>query len=113
MTCDLPLHPIPLDSKWDHLSLIQLAKPEFGNPGRIDLLLEVEVFVEVMHHGRHLGVPDSPMAFETEFWWVLAGSADSCFPIQQVTNHHASLVSGDDLLRQFWEVEENQWCSYT
>ena len=64
----------------------------------------MEVFVEVMRHGRRSGVPGSPLAFETDFGWVLAGGTDSCS--QQITSHHVSLLSGDDILRQFWEVEE-------
>ena len=104
VTCDLPLHPVPFNSKWDHLARIQLADPGFGSPGKIDLLLGVEVFVEVMRHGRQSGVPGSPLAFETDFGWVLAGGTDSCS--QQITSHHVSLLSGDDILRQFWEVEE-------
>ena len=106
VTCDLPLHPTPLDRKWDHLARIQLADPGFGDPGRIDLLLGVKVFAEVMRHGQRLGPSGSPLALETEFGWVLAGGTDSCSPTAQITTHHVSAVSGDDILRQFWEVEE-------
>lgn len=106
VTCDLPLHPVPLDPKWDHLTHIQLADPGFGIPGKIDLLLGVEVFVEVLRYGRRLGAPGSPVAFETEFGWVLAGGTDSCSPTHQIITHHTSLLCGDDILRQFWEIEE-------
>ncbi len=30
VTCDLPLHPVSLDSKWHHLSGIKLADSDFG-----------------------------------------------------------------------------------
>ena len=52
--CDLQLHPIPLDRKWGHLARIQLADSGFGDPGKIDNLLGVEVFAEMMRHGREL-----------------------------------------------------------
>ena len=81
-----------------------LADPEFGTPGRIDLLLGVDVFVSVLRDGRRTGPPGSPVAFETEFGWVLAGNANSLTPNHHVTTHHA--LTGDDLIRQFWEVEE-------
>ena len=106
VTCDLPLHPVPFNSKWDYLARIQLADPGFGSPGKIDLLRRVEVFVEVMRHGRRSGVPGSPLAFETNFGWVLAGGTDACSASQQITSHHISLLSGDDILHQFWEVEK-------
>ena len=32
VTCDLPLHPIRFSPKWNHLSGIPLADPDFGSP---------------------------------------------------------------------------------
>ena len=43
VTCDLPLSPVPFDPSWQHLSGLPLADPGYGKPGRIDLLLGVEV----------------------------------------------------------------------
>ena len=106
VTCDLPLHPIPTNHGWNHLSGLQLADPDFGQPGRIDLLLGMEIFAEVVLHGRRLGLPGSPIAFETHFGWVVAGGTDSCVTTQVVTSHHAAFLTGDDLLRRFWEIEE-------
>ena len=48
VTCDLPLKTVTFDLSWKHLSDIQLADPDFGLPGRVDLLLGVEVFAAVM-----------------------------------------------------------------
>ena len=45
------------------------------------------------------------VAFETEFGWVLAGSTGASSPTHHVS-HHVSLLTGDDLLRKFWEIEE-------
>ena len=41
----------------------------------------------------------SPMAFETTFGWILAGS-------HRAISLHTSTMSGDDLLRKFWEIKE-------
>ena len=106
VTCDLPLCPIPFSLKWNHLSDVTLADPDFGRPGRVDLLLGVEVFAEVMLHGRRMGPPGSPIAFETKFGWVHAGNTDACAPAHHVVTHRASLFTGDDILRKFWELEE-------
>ncbi len=84
---------------------LQLADPEFGKPGRVDILLGIETFVEVVHQGRRKGSHDSPTAIETEFGWVLAGSTGSVTS-STIVSHQASVLSGDDILRQFWEVEE-------
>ena len=52
VSCDLPTNPISFDSKWKHLSELTLADPNFGQPGRIDLLLGVDVFMDILCDGR-------------------------------------------------------------
>ena len=51
VTCELPHHHILFDSQWSHLSDLELADPEFGTPGQIDVLLGVDVFTQVLLHG--------------------------------------------------------------
>lgn len=106
VTSDLPLHPVSLDGKWQHLWGLQLADPEFGSPGSVDILLGADIFSDVLLHGRRSGSPGSPVAIETSFGWVLAGAVDCNTPRSQVVSHLTSVLSGDDLLRKFWEVEE-------
>ena len=48
VTCDLPLHSLSSRVTWDHISDLKLADPEFGVTGRIDLLLGIDTFIEVM-----------------------------------------------------------------
>ena len=103
--CLSNLSPPPLS--WSHLCNIPLADPDFGRPGRIDLLLGVDHSIASLLHGRRTGLPGSPNAFETRFGWVLASSVESQGHPQQVATHHASLITGDDLLRKFWEIEES------
>ena len=104
VTCDLPLHLVTLDANWKHLTDIQLSDPTFGHPGRIDIFLGVDIFTQVLLQGRRIGPPGAPVAFETIFGWVLAGSGASCY---HITSHHASLLPGDVLLQRFWETEES------
>ena len=106
MTCDLPLHPIPFNLELNHLADIPLADPDFGRPGRIDILLGVDVFVDVLCQGRRIGAPGYPSAFETDFGWVLAGNVNSHNPTHVVISYHTSLATGDEILRKFWEIEE-------
>ena len=106
VTCDLPVKPVTPKLSWDHLSDIPLADPDFGRPGRIDLFLEVDIFVTSLLHGRRVGSPGSPTALETIFGWVLAGLVESQGHRRHVTTHHAFATTGDDLLHKFWEIEE-------
>ena len=106
VTCDLPVHPITPKSNWNHLDNLALADPDFGRPGKIDLLLGVDVFTEALLHGRRVGPPGSPVAFDTAFGWVLAGPTSNTTPESVVTSHHTLITTSDDLLRRFWEIEE-------
>ena len=109
--CDLPVQPNTPQLSWNHISDITLADPDFGRPGRIDLLLGVDVFVTSLLNGRRVGSPGTPTAFETKFGWVSAGSVESQeqphhISAHQVATHHSTLITGDDLVRKFWGIEE-------
>ncbi len=83
---------------------LQLADPEFGEPGRVDVLLGIETFVKAVRQGRRKGSRNSPTAIETEFGSVLASSTGSVNS-SVIVSHHVSVLTGDDILHQFWEVE--------
>ena len=107
VTCDLPVKPVSFGPNWNHLNGLSLADPDFGRPGRIDLLLGVDIFIEALLHGRRAGSTGTPVAFETVFGWVLAGPTDQLSPENCIATHHALVATGDDLLRKFWEIEES------
>ena len=105
VTCPPPVSTVSLNPSWDHLTGLQLADPSFGTPGTIDVLLRVDIFIAALLIGQRHGSPGLPTALETVFGWVLAGNAASLSSINLVS-HHATLLSSDDLIRKFWEVEE-------
>ena len=107
VTSNLPLKSMQLDTKWKHLSDIQFADPDFGSPGKIDLLLGVDIFISVMLNGRRFGPPGSPTALETEFGWVLAGGIGvGCSTADCMISNDVSFLTRDELLRKFWEIED-------
>ena len=75
VTKDLPLHPIPIALKWDHLSDLELhvADPEFRTPARIDLLLAAKVFASILRDGRRTGPRGIPSTINTCLGWILFG----------------------------------------
>ena len=111
VTCNLPTSPVPCNQSWEYLKDVELADPQFGIPGRIDMLLGIEVFASVLRQGRRSGTANSPIAFETDFGWVLAGTASPSVVSHAtiVTNHVSVNGSNDtnDILRKFWEIEES------
>ena len=86
ITKDLPLEPIPLALKWEHLSDLKLADPEFRTPARVDLLLGADVFTSILRDGRRTGPPGTPSAINTCFGWVLFGKIKGS-DVVDVANH--------------------------
>ena len=112
---DLPTCPIHHDARWTHISDLRLADPEYGVPGRVEVLLGVDIFTDILLDGRRKGPPGSPTAMETIFGWVLCGSTEFSTSHPSVaTVCHASVEMKDDLIRKFWEIEElpNQVASH-
>ena len=106
ITGNQPACAVSFNQNWKHLEGLNLADPEYNKPRNIDILLGVEIFVEVIRHGRWSGPHNTPTALNTEFAWVLAGSAGAQTDAQPVSTRFTSVVTGDDLLRRFWEIEE-------
>ena len=106
VTCILPRCPVSLKPEWKHLTDLKKADPHFGTPGKIDLLLGVDIFVASLRSGWKIGPSQTPVAIETVFGWVLAGRTDDISPHVSITSCHVSLLTGDNLLRQFWEIED-------
>ena len=67
VTCDLPVQPVHHGTNWNHLSCLMIADPDFGTLGKIDILLGVDVYTDVLLNGRRSGPPSTPTAFETIF----------------------------------------------
>ena len=44
ITAKLLMFPVEFDTRWKHLSDLYLADPDFGVPGYVDKLLEVNIF---------------------------------------------------------------------
>ena len=69
----------------------------------------MDVFVDVLLTGQRLGQHGAPSAFETHFGWVLAGSVEGNTALipSHIASYHLTLISSDDILRRFWEIEDS------
>ena len=98
VTSNLPHHPINYSLAWTHLTDVDLADPHFGQPGKIDILLGVDIFTWMLQDGQWW--TGSPVAFETQFGWVLAGEVTKSTNYgNRITSHHVMVKSRDDILR--------------
>ena len=102
ITKDLPSHQVRI-----HPSCPILRKSTtFGQSGKTDLLLGVEVYVETLHPGRKTGPSGSPTAIETSYGWVICGKTAVDHTCSRLGIYHSLVESPDDFLRRFWEIEE-------
>ncbi len=111
VTCDLPLQGASGVQHLKHIKDLSLADPFLDQPGEVDLLIGCNVLQDVLMSEIKRGNPEQPMAMKTIFGWAilrrykLNSKFYSTHPTQ-VCSVTASLNS-DDLLRQFWEIEES------
>nr|XP_029729910.1 uncharacterized protein LOC115267182 [Aedes albopictus] len=108
---ELPIKPINVDD-WPIPGSIQLADPQFHNPGKISMLLGNRLFFQLLEPGTiQMGSNDClPVLQNTKLGWVVSGG------YQDNTNQPHSNVSSclliassdplSDQLRKFWELEE-------
>lgn len=95
VTRDLPL---PFDPKWNHLTDICLA-----DPYNLDVLTYYWESRSSLISYATAGTTWN--SCRIKFGLVLAGNA-STSPIHYAVVHHSTLLSCDDILRRFWEIEE-------
>lgn len=107
-------------TKWPHLQGLQLADPGYHKPQEVDMLLGAEFFFAILEGGKSAGPPNSPVAIETSFGWLIGGGSQDVPLID--TKVHATLSSNstaststslasdqdehlDATLKKFWEIE--------
>ncbi|XP_073964431.1 uncharacterized protein [Choristoneura fumiferana] len=94
------------NENWLQLHGLPLADPTYNNPGKIDLLLGVNVYTDILMNGVIKGKPGSPLAQQTALGWIISGGA----PVEEfgkngkIVSMHLS-VNLDNMLQRFWESE--------
>ena len=93
---------------WPHLKGLEMADPEYYQPGRIDCILGAEVYASAILDGLRKGPSSSPLAQRTVFGWVLTGPIKPSARIGSKVSCHLT-QSVEPIawqLQKFWEVEE-------
>ena len=107
-----PSRPLENCNEWPHLQGLQLADPGFGKPAPIDLLLDVEVYDEIMNSGilRSENIPKLPSARQSSFGWIVLGicrreNESRLESLSSISTMHTS-VDLNRQIQQFWNQEE-------
>ncbi|XP_046967542.1 uncharacterized protein LOC124535377 [Vanessa cardui] len=106
ITHKMPSVKIPQIVKTNYRHLV-LADNNFDKSGDIDLLIGAELFHNI-YDGQRLDVgPGLPVALHSVFGWVITGRFDPEYQTPACTTALvASTLDLDNIVKQFWEVEE-------
>ena len=94
-------------SSWKISKDIKLADEPFDEPGNIDLLIEADLFYEMLRSGGRKRHGNYPVLQETVLGWTLSGRTPAA-TIQNDTQHTLLLQQDNSLehnLNRFREVE--------
>ncbi|XP_046599168.1 uncharacterized protein LOC124295053 [Neodiprion lecontei] len=95
---------------WPHLRGLNLADPSFAHPSQIDVILAADIYSNIIGQAVRRGAPETPIAQETQFRWVLFGcvSAEAASPSYGVVQGFQCSLDHEllDLVQQFWKQEE-------
>ncbi|XP_070854450.1 uncharacterized protein [Drosophila suzukii] len=107
LTSSLPEQTIDTSSStWKEISALPLADPTFCTPGSIDVIVGSDQLWSLYTGERKYFGKDYPIALNTIFGWIIAGSYTACDDhITPAVTHHADL---DTMVRSFMEMDNVQ-----
>ncbi|XP_018360741.1 PREDICTED: uncharacterized protein LOC108759682 [Trachymyrmex cornetzi] len=92
---------------WPHLEGLQLADPDFAQPGSIDLILGADVYGTILLEGLIKGSSKAPIAQHTSFGWMISGSTGLPMDHESALSAHVGMEEDASLiLQRFWELDE-------
>ncbi|XP_063830967.1 uncharacterized protein LOC135080214 [Ostrinia nubilalis] len=101
---------------WIDLQYLPLADPGFTASGKIDLLISAEVYSYILKEGLMRSPTGSLIAQNTTLGWIVSGVVDTANVTEENNNKSKAIsrnitvmhaqVNEDDILRKFWEIEE-------
>lgn len=101
-----PRHFTHKTADWPHLQGLTLADPSYNQPGRVDLLLGVQVYDIILKSGLVKGPLGSPSAQDTRLGWILYGKVEENTSSEDITVMHQH-IDMENMLKAFWEVEDD------
>ncbi|XP_037297855.1 uncharacterized protein LOC119190306 [Manduca sexta] len=109
ITSKLPSSSIRPNRMWSHLDGLYLADPQYFVSSKIDLLLGIDVYTEIVKNNLVKGPPGSPSAQETSLGWILFGNILESIRSNNhvVVMHHHIDVNMDTLLKNLWSIDES------
>ncbi|GFV80734.1 protein sarah [Trichonephila clavipes] len=82
----------------------ELADPNFGVPGKIDLLIGAEAFFDIIKEGI-IRTSDNRLAFRKSVFRYIATGTTHSYKQNQYCGFISEMQNIDDNLQKFWEIE--------
>ncbi|GFY21469.1 integrase catalytic domain-containing protein [Trichonephila clavipes] len=82
----------------------ELAHPNFGFPGKIDLLIRAEAFFDIIKEGI-IRTSDNALVFRSSVFGYIATGAPHAYKQNQYCGFISEMQNIDDNLQKFWEIE--------
>ncbi|GFV06427.1 DUF1758 domain-containing protein [Trichonephila clavipes] len=82
----------------------ELADPNFGVPGKIDLLIETEAFFDIIKEGI-IRTSDNALVFRSSVFGYIATGTTHSYKQNQYCGFISEMQTIDDNLQKFWEIE--------
>nr|XP_041630444.1 uncharacterized protein LOC121501913 [Drosophila kikkawai]XP_041630467.1 uncharacterized protein LOC121501916 [Drosophila kikkawai] len=104
LTSSLPAQAIDTSSStWKQICELPLADPTFCTPGSIDVIVGSDQLWSLYTGEQKCFGNDAPIALNTVFGWIIAGSYNACDDhLTSAVTHHADL---DTMVRSFMEMD--------
>ncbi|XP_055634106.1 uncharacterized protein LOC129774399 [Toxorhynchites rutilus septentrionalis] len=108
ITMELPHQKIDI-SHLDIPTDIVLADPLFNERSKIDLIIGVEIFYDLLRDGQIKFGPNQPLLQNTALGWIVSGRVSSQHIQPSIANvAHESIPFIEQQLVRFWEIESCQ-----
>lgn len=92
---------------WSHLDGLILADPTYNIQGKIDMLLGVQVYADIVKGNIIKGPAGSPCAQETSLGWILFGKVQNgSHDDRIIVHHHLENLDVHNMLKSMWHIED-------
>ncbi|XP_062541814.1 uncharacterized protein LOC134209800 [Armigeres subalbatus] len=93
---------------WDLPEGVVLADPEFHTPDKVDLLIGVELFFDILKPSQLSLADNLPILRDTHFGWIVSGVIiePQIVNVSIQQSNHASIENIEKSMQQFWQIEE-------
>ena len=86
---------------------MQLADPNFNEPGAVLGLLGAAIFFEPLLEDQMKAAREGPILQNSKMGWIVAGALNTTTRVRHVAQS-SEVAQGSDIIERFWAIEESE-----